>query len=393
MKKMLIVIIGLLVANLQAQMVTTISPAFKGSGGMCLDENGNLYIADFGDSLSGPDADGIPNNIMQLDTNQNLNVYSTGFVGASGNNFDNNGTLYQSDIWDSGIYKIIGGVRTFVTSDGIVSPVGIVFDSDDNFYVCNCGNNTIRKVTPGGVSTVFSSGSEFSCPNGITIDEDNNLYVVNFSNTNVVKIDPSGTPSVIANTPANNGHIDYDPVTKNLYIASFAGQQILYVNKDNPVLQVLAGTAGVRGNDDGPVETATFSNPNGIAVSQSGDSIYVNSAEPVTGNELNPQYVRLISDVLLSVQENETEISRVKAFPNPAKEEFTVQLDLQEGISSLSVNVYDINGSILIEEANLDTKGQNNGATIDVSNLASGIYFFNIVDGNSILHSGKLIKE
>lgn len=393
MKNILLLFISLTVLNLHSQMVTTVTSEFKGSGGVCLDDSGNVYIGDFGDSLAGADPDGLPNNIMQLDTNQNLTVYSTDFVGASGNNFDNNGTLYQSDIWDSGIYKIVGGVRTFVTSEGIDLPVGIVFDSNDNFYVSNCGSNTIQKVTPGGTSTVFSSGTEFNCPNGMTIDEDDNLYVVNFSNTNVVKIDQSGTPTVIANTQAPNGHIDYDPVTKNLYIASFAGQQILYLNKDNPQLQVLSGIAGVRGNNDGSLDTATFSNPNGIAVTQTGDSIYVNSAVQITGAALNPQYVRLITDVLLTVNDIEIESADVTAYPNPAYDVFTIEINLKNDISNLAINVYSVTGKLVAGSSDIATSNQHIKSTIDVSNLASGVYLYTINSSDKQLFSGKMVRK
>lgn len=395
MKKLNFACIILLCGSMFAQTeVTTLTTEIEGSGGLCLDADGNLYIADFGDSLGGPDPDGIPNEIKVLDTNQNLSLFATGFIGASGNNFDNSGTLYQSDIWDSGIYKIVGGVRTFVTNDGIVAPVGVVFDSNDNFYVCNCGNNTIRKVTPGGVSTMYSSGPEFACPNGITIDEDDNLYVVNFSNTNVVKVDTNGTPSIIANAPSGNGHIDYDPVTKNLYIASFAGQQIFYVNKDNPVLTVLAGTAGLRGNDDGPVASATFSNPNGVAVTQTGDSIYVNSAVNTTGADLNPQYIRLITGVLdfLSTEDNTISYD-VKTYPNPVTNEFTIETDLHRDHSNLVLTIFDITGKKLLERTDIETSTHYLKSTVDISNFASGTYFYTLSEGGAQLFNGKLIKR
>lgn len=396
MKKIFPFIISLFCASLISQTtVSTVTPEIEGSGGLSIDSNGNVYIADFGDSLGGPDADGLPNDILLLDTNGNLSVFSTGFIGASGNDFDSSGTLYQSDIWDSGIYKIVGGVRTFVTSDGIVAPVGLVFDSSDNFYVCNCGNNTIQKITPGGTSTLFSSGSMFGCPNGMTIDEDNNLYVVNFSNTNIVKIDPSGTPSVIANTVAGNGHIDYDPNTGNLYIASFGGQQIFYLNKDDLDLTVLAGTAGVRGNDDGPVATATFSNPNGVAVSDDGDSIYINSAVEITGSALNPQYVRLISGVLdlFSIEDNEGFNYEVKTFPNPAIAELNILANLPEDVMELNIQVYDLAGKLIMEVTDVKTEAQKLNVSLDVSSLSSGQYLYSISDRKGPLFNGKLIKK
>jgi len=162
--------------------VRTISQPFNGSGGLSIDQMGNLYIGDFGDFLGDLDADSVPNNVMKLDSELNLSVFSSEFTGASGNEFDSNGILYQADVRDNAIYRIVNGSRELYHSKGLITPVGIAIDSKDNLYVCNCNVNNIRKITPDGTSTIFSSKNKLlACPNGITIDENDNLYVVNFS--------------------------------------------------------------------------------------------------------------------------------------------------------------------------------------------------------------------
>ena len=393
MKKLYFIIFCIASATVFAQVnVSTITTEFNGSGGLSLDDDGNLYIGDFGDMLGGPDTDGIPNHILKLDTDLNLTQYATGFVGASGNDFDSNGILFQSDIRDNAIYKIVGGVRTFVTSDGIVSPVGIVFDSQDNFYVCNCGNGTIQKVTPSGTSTEFASGSLFACPNGITVDENDNLYVSNFSNTNIVKITPDGTTSVIGNTPAGNGHLDYDINSKNLYIASYAGQQIFRLNIDSQDMGVLAGT-GVRGNDDGEATVATFSTPNGVAVTQTGDSIYINCAVPLSGPTINPQVIRLITGVTLAIEENTAASYYSKTYPNPANNHLTIEAYLPSIYSDVTINIYNILGNRLDLKKVNHTTDKVFKQTLDISKYASGYYFYTVNQGAKQLFNGKFIKK
>jgi len=374
--------------------VTTITPEIEGSGGLSLDEDGNLYIADFGDFLGMPDPNGLPNHILKMDTDFNITQYATDFIGASGNDFDSNGVLFQSDIRANAIYKIVGGVRTFVTNDGIASPVGIAFDSNDNFYVCNCGDSTIRKVTPSGTSTLFASGSLFACPNGMTVDENDNIYVVNFSNSNIVKITPSGTTSIIANTNAGtgNGHIDYDINSRNLYVASYSGNQIYSVNIDNKEIDVIAGT-GIRGNDDGDAATATFSTPNGIAVSVTGDSIYVNCAVPLSGAMINPQVIRLLTGVnSLSVPEYDA-FSEVLVYPNPASDVFTIEGVLTDYFGNLNIRIYDIQGKLVKEIAANTSDGLIFKQSIAISELKTGNYLFKISDGSKQIYSGKLIKN
>jgi len=371
--------------------VTTLTPAFKGSGGLSLDVDGNLYIGDFGDFLGIPDPDGLPNDVIQLDTDLNLSQYSTGFIGASGNDFDSNGILYQSDIRDNAIYKIIGGVRTFVTSTGISSPVGIVFDSADNFYVCNCGNGTIQKVTPSGTSTQFASGSSFACPNGITVDENDNLYVSNFSNTNIVKITPAGVTTVIGNTAMGNGHLDYDINSGNLYIASYAGQQIYSLNINDLSIGVIAGT-GVRGNMDGLGFEATFSTPNGVAVSKTGDSIYVNCAVPLTGAEINPQIIRLITGLTFGIEDRVVNYNQ-KVYPNPVQNSFTIEATIPSEHEILSVKIFDILGREILALKDLSVTSTQFERTINISNLGAGTYFYSVYSDARQLFNGKILKE
>jgi sugar lactone lactonase YvrE len=394
----------MLTIGLQAQIqVTTVSSEIKGSGGLSLDENGNLIIADFGDFLSVVDPDGLPNDIHIMDPDFNITQYSTGFIGASGNDFDSNGVLFQSDIRASAIYKIIGGVRTFVTSTGIVAPVGIVFDSQDNFYVCNCGNNTIRKVTPGGVSTDFAPSGLYQCPNGITVDEDDNLYVSNFNNGNIIKITPAGDASVLNSTPggstggASNGHLDYFEPTRTLFIASHGSNQIYMMSIDDPSDLVVIAGSGLRGNADGDASTASFSRPNGVAVTKTGDSIYINSAVPVTNipnGPLNPQLIRLVTGVnsILSVNETE-EYSDLIVFPNPATDRFTLEVSLSNEYLELNIKIYDIQGRILKERTRINTQGMQIKETMEVSELSSGNYFYSLNDGNKQLLNGKIIIQ
>jgi sugar lactone lactonase YvrE len=372
--------------------VSTLTPAFKGSGGLSLDDEGNLYIGDFGDFLGMPDPDGLPNDVIQMDTDLNLTQYSTGFIGASGNDFDSNGILYQSDIWDNAIYKIIGGVRTFVTSTGISSPVGIVFDSADNFYVCNCGNGTIQKVTPSGTSTLFASGGEFACPNGITIDENDNLYVSNFSNNNIVKITPAGATSIIGNTAVGNGHLDYDINSGNLYIASYAGQQIYSLNINDLSIGVIAGT-GARGNTDGFGFEATFSTPNGIAVSKTGDSIYVNCAVPLAGAEINPQIIRLITGLTFGIDDKTAVNYKHKAYPNPVKNTFTIEANIPFEYENIELKIHNILGSEIVMLKDLSITSSLFEKTIDISNLGAGTYFYSVYHNGRQLFNGKIIKE
>lgn len=405
MKKIFTLIILLFLCKTNGQVtVSTLTEPFKGSGGLSLDAEGNLYIADFGDFLGTGDGDGEPNGISILDPDLNLSPYATDFIGASGNDFDSNGVLHQSDIGASAIYKIINGDRVFVTNTGISNPVGLTFDSNDNMFVCNCGNNTIRKITPEGVSTLFSSGALFLCPNGLTVDENDNLYVSNFSNGNIIKITPDGNPTLINVTPGgangspNNGHLDYHEGLRTLFIASMATSSIYYLNIDNSDDLVLLAGTGVRGNTDGPANQATFSRPNGVAVTQSGDSIYINSSVPLTNGPdfpLNPSLVRLIKGVndILSAPDTNPNMYQVNAYPNPFKNHINIEANLGIDYTSLGLIIYDIYGKKMTQIKDIKTINSQIKISVNLSNISVGTYFYALYDNNKQLLNGKVLKR
>ena len=382
----------LLMAQIQ---VSTITEPFKGSGGLSLDAEGNLYIGDFGDFLSAGDNDGQFNNIMKLDTEGNLSVYATGFVGASGNAFNSEGVLYQADIGTSQIFKIVNGTKVFITSTGINGPVGLVFDSQDNLYVCNCSSSNIRKVTPAGVSTAFSNNTNFFCPNGITVDENDNLYVSNFSDGKILKITPSGFASVIANVPGgNNGHLRYFEGDSTLYVASHGSSNIYTVDLDGNVA-LLAGT-GVRGNTDGGVDEATFSRPNGIVLSSTGDTIYVNCSVPLTNtpnNPLNPELIRMITNVKGLTTGTDEEIEAViESLSIHQLGNGLLKINVTSPIKNdFQVAIYDIQAKRLISKEWTDIIPGENELRMDIAHFVAGTYILAIYKDNQVLKSLKFV--
>ncbi len=273
--------------------VRTIGSSIRaGSGGMDVDEAGNIYMADFGQSLSGPPG----RNVYKIGPDLRAEIFASGLVGASGNDFDDQGNLFQSNIGGNRISKITpdGAVSTYAV--GLVNPVGIVFDGEENFYVCNCGNNTISKVEPDGTVSLFSSGSMFNCPNGIDRDENGNFYVANFSNGSVIKIDSEGTPEIFTTIPgANNGHLLIQG--EYIYVVARGAHSIYRVTFDGTAT-VFAGS-GIRGADNGGLLEATFSLPNDIAFSPDGSKMYVNDVGNLTGptGDISPVIIREIDIV------------------------------------------------------------------------------------------------
>ena len=287
---------ALLAAPLSGQTgvyVETLSGELEGgSGGLSVAPDGTIYVADFGEMLSGSGQPGT--RVYAVAPDGTSRVFADGFQGASGNELGPDGVLYQSNIAGGYMSRVHpdGRVERWVT-EGLRAPVGVVMDRQGDLVVANCGDNTLRRITPAGESTQFVKSDHLQCPNGITLGEDGTFYVANFSNGNVVRVSSEGETSVLATLPGNNnGHLIFHEGL--LYVVARSAHQIYTVTLDGDVT-LLAGS-GEQGIDDGPAAEATFSYPNDIGVSPDGRYLYVNDVAALqsTGILLAPMVVRRI---------------------------------------------------------------------------------------------------
>jgi sugar lactone lactonase YvrE len=180
------------------------------------------------------------------------------------------------------------------------NPQGVVADAAGNVYVADTGNNVIRVITPGGVSSTLAgvagvagsadgtgSGATFNQPTGITLDSATNLYVTDSGNNTIRKVTLSGQVTTIAGSTgvagsANNtgtNALFSNPLGiaidagNNLYVADY-GNDLIRKITPGLVVSTLAGQAGVAGAGNGSGTGAQFNQPEGLTVDGSGN-VYV----------------------------------------------------------------------------------------------------------------------
>ena len=229
--------------------------------GMALDQAGNLYIADQGNSIIREMTPGL--------------VVST-FAGTP---------------------HVPGSANGTDTLASFNKPFSVAVDGSNNVYVADAGNNTIRKIAPDGtVSTFAGTGvpgsadgtdtATFNSPLGVTIDQSGNLYVADYGNDLIRKITPAGVVSTIAGKPGVSGAADgldtaarFDlpesvavDVSGNIYVADNGNNEIRKITPSGQV-STLAGN-GTAGNINAKGSGATFNSPFGLAIDASGN-IYV----------------------------------------------------------------------------------------------------------------------
>jgi sugar lactone lactonase YvrE len=171
-------------------------------------------------------------------------------------------------------------------------PDGVAVDGFGNTYIADTNNNTIRKMTAGGVVTTFAGmagppGStdgpaalaRFNSPTGVAADLFGNVYVADAGNSTIRKINPDGIVSTLAGMAGASGQADGlgagarfnspEGITVDavgtLYVADTNNSTIRKVTPLG-IVTTLAGAAGQTGSLDGSGSAARFNGPYAVAV-------------------------------------------------------------------------------------------------------------------------------
>ena len=180
------------------RVVTVTETLVGGVGGVAVDGSGDIYSADFGET------------VYKITPDGRVRVFATGVYGASGNTIDARGRLIQSSFVGNYLSRFDRHGNEEIIAEGLQGPVGVVGSPEGEFFVCNCRGNSIARVSAAGEVTTLAQGGLFSCPNGITFGPDGHLYVVNFSDGRMLQVTLDGEASEFATIPGpGNGHVAF----------------------------------------------------------------------------------------------------------------------------------------------------------------------------------------
>ncbi|HEY4248540.1 MAG TPA: hypothetical protein VGM64_17075 [Lacunisphaera sp.] len=297
---------------------------FNGPSALVFDSSGNLYVADeLNHAIRKITPNGDVTTVAGLAGTPGIVDGSAGaarFNHPSGLTFDGAGNLYVADYGNSLIRKIssTGVVTTVAGVSGIAgaldgqgynltpallsNPSGTTVGAGGNVYVADTANNLIRQITPAGVVSTFAgninlidsrdgtgSSAGFFSPNGLTSDASGNLYVADTASQLIRKITTTGVVTTIAGTLATPGNADgngtaatfnfpssvaVDAAGSVVYVADYNNHVIRKIVTATGDVTTFAGTAGIAGSADGQGATARFNFPRGVAI-DSGGYVYV----------------------------------------------------------------------------------------------------------------------
>lgn len=237
---------------------TGTAAAFRSPWGLDVDTSGNVYVADHDN-----------HKVRRITPSRAVTTLASGFNHPSGVAFAPDGAIYVSDGFNHAIRRIAlpSGVVTTLAgsmpSPGLFRfPYGVAADAAGNTYVAN--DNTIRKITPDGVTTTLASS--FNLLSGIAVGPDNQLYVVDYGAALVLRVTMSGVVTTLAGT-SNEFGAPWGIAIDNLgtiYVTDLARHNIREIDGAGNVT-TFAGS-GIPGWFDSTAASSRFRSPTGIAV-------------------------------------------------------------------------------------------------------------------------------
>ena len=292
--------------------------------GVAVDSSGNVYVADTG------------NDVIRMVTTGASPGITTTLAGTPGSTGDVNGDALTVALFSapSGIAVSSAGnvyvvdqdnndvrvlnlsastVTTLAGTGGVTGsadgtgaavqfngPMGLALDGSGNVLVADTDNDTIRQITPVGVSSTIAGSASvlgisnggsgvaatFNTPYGVATDKSGNVYVADTSNNVIRKITPAGVVSVFAGSGSvgsgngaaatasfNNPDDVAVDSSGNVYVADTGNDLIRKISSSGQV-STLAGVAGTAGAVDGILGVGTFNGPSSLAVASNG-TVYV----------------------------------------------------------------------------------------------------------------------
>ena len=290
---------------------TGAAASFASPEGIAVDAAGNVYVADHSnDCIRKITPAGVVTTLAGSVTGlQDGSGVAAKFNAPSSVAVDAGGNVYVADAGNNRIRKITpAGMVSTIAGSGYVSaiyqPLGVGVDAAGNVYVADTYNNRILKLSSGGSSLLAGSATggpgsagyadgtgaaaRFDTPNGVVVDAAGNVYVTDPGNHALRKITPAGVVTTIAGGvqgfangtgPAaqfNNLCGPAIDAAGNIFIADIGTNSVRKITPAGVVTTV----AGSQTHDhvDGPVGTASFSNPFAVAVDAAGN-IYVSDKD------------------------------------------------------------------------------------------------------------------
>ena len=291
---------------------------FNFETGAASDSAGNVYVADtYNSTIRRISPDGVVTTIAGsagIPGSANGIGSAARFLWPNGVAVEDGGTVYVADTYNNTIRKITSArsVSTLAGAAGVAGfadgvggaarfsqPGAVAVDGNGVIYVADGGNNSIRRITPGGAVTTVAGWTNagyadgvgtnalLNGPAGVAVDGMGNVFVADTGNNTIRKIATNGVVSTLAGLAGTAGHVDgvgtnaqfngpagvAVDAAGNVFVADTYNYTIRRVASGGTVTTI-AGAPGQYGYRDGAGTNAIFDLASGIAVDGRGN-VYV----------------------------------------------------------------------------------------------------------------------
>ncbi len=323
---------------------------------------GNVYHADRANRVHQITADGV------------TSVYatSTDFDFITGMAFDSNDNLYVSSGNNAKVFKVAPDGTISLFYDGLTGfNVGLTTDNEDNVYSTIWFGGRIAKIDQSGSRSDLASGLGTGAVDVIW-HESGDLYAANFLDGNIFQISPDGNTNMIASINTVAGYMTY--AGGYLYASGYETHYIYRISLTGDVVE-FAGT-GNAGASDGPVASAQFNVPNGIAATASGDTIYIS-------HDGDGKLRRIVGiNPTIAIEEAATSIPGsfhlAQNFPNPFNPTTQISFQVESGGHAV-LTVFDMLGrevAVLFDD--VVPAQSSHQVTFNASKIGSGTYVYKL---------------
>ena len=398
--------------------------------GICIDQEGNLYLADAYNHC-----------IRKIGTDGTVSTYAgTGQAGyldgeASEAKFnqpiniclDEEGNMFVSDFINQRIRKISSNmVVTTIAGTGIDGyqegpaleaqfnyPRGICLDDTGNIYIGDSWNHRIRKISIEGVVSTWAGGgstigvqsvgdyidasdtaARFYTPCEVSIDQYNNIFVADAYNHRIRKINTERLVSTIAgsggfgpdgggfqNGPGDQAQFDTPTALQvildgSVFVGDGANNVLRKIETDNMVT-TFAGS-GEGGFINGPDSLAQFNFPRGNVIDYNLSRIYI--------VDYNNHAIRILHLVPITNAPNDSYLEKkIELFPNPTMGDFNIQFS--ENHKNIALKLSNEIGENILSQQFYNC----NFIQLDLKNQEAGLYYLAIYSDSKLLGSKKVL--
>lgn len=295
-----------------------------------------------------------------------------GFSAIAGGGFDREGRFYFAGINNGRMYLLNEDYSYTEVGSGFNQPVTFLqHPTDDNIaYISEYGNSRVTELDLStGATTPFAINQGINGPDGMIYDRDNNILVANFNNHRINRVNADGDVELFANVPAGGfmGYMAKDD--QYVYVCSYSSRKIYRINWQGEV-EHIAGN-GFSGSIDGEAMTATFTQPNGIAINTTGDTLMI-----ADGNT-----IRIFTSfkTTTGVKAHNLELEDFVASPNPVISTLNLSFSIKS-MKELSYEVISFTGQQVVDRNVKHCVAGKNSIVIDCTRLTKGLYYVRLKD-------------